>query len=365
MKILVINPGSTSTKISLFEDEKELFRESVFHDNDVLSKYDDVNDQVSFRKELILKTLDDKGYSISEVACFVGRGGSAYSQDEGTIEIDESLYNDTRDNVGGSSHPAKLGVMLAYELGKEFNKPMYTVNPTNVDELIDVARLTGIKGIYRNASCHVLNQKAVARYYANSINKNYEELNLVVCHIDGGITVTAHNKGKMIDSNVGSGGDGPFTPTRIGSIPVASIIDYLDSHSIDDLKQLLDKSGGFVSFFNTSNGDKIIELINKGDKKAKLVWDSMVYNIAKAIGSMSVVLRGEVDQILLTGGYIRFNELVDVLKDYTSFISPITCIEDKEQETLALEALNVLKGKIKAHKYTGKPVNKELFDMFE
>lgn len=365
MKILVINPGSTSTKVSLYEDDNELFTKSIFVDNDVLKKFDDINDQVPFRKEVIINTLNEYGYCIDQIDCFVGRGGSAYSQKEGIIEIDDALYNDTKDNVGGSSHPAKLGVMIAYELGKKFNKPIYTVNPTNVDELEDIARLTGIKGIYRNASCHVLNQKAVARYYADSIGKEYTELNLIVCHIDGGITVTAHKCGRMIDSNVGSGGDGPFTPTRVGSIPVAKTIEYLKEHSVKELEELLDKSGGFVSYFGTSNGDKIIEMIKNGNKEAKLVFDAMIYNIAKSIGSMAVVLKGNVDQIILTGGYIRYKELVEILKDYTGFIAPITCIKDREQETLAIEALKVLKGDIKANKYTKEPVNKVFFDRFK
>lgn len=358
MKLLVINPGSTSTKISLYDDDKELFTKSIYHDADVINKYDHVNEQIPFRKKVIIGTLKDYGYDLKDIDVFIGRGGSAFSQKEGVTIIDSRLYEDTKNAVGGSIHPAKLGVMIAYEFGSLYNKPMYTLNPTNTDELCDLARFTGIKGVYREASLHALNQKAVAREYARRNNKNYEDLNLIVCHIDGGITITAHQKGKMIDSNVGSGGDGPFSPTRIGSIPISTLLDYLKSHSFEETRDLTTRRGGFVSFFNTSNAEKIREKINKGDTSAKLVWDAMIYNIAKEIGAMASVLKGEVDQIILTGGYIRFKDLVDDIKSYSNYIADITCIEDLEQETFAIEVNKVLNGEIKARVYSGKPVFK-------
>lgn len=356
MKLLIINPGSTSTKISLYEDDKELFTKSIYHDADIINKYSHVNDQIPFRKEVIIDTLNNYGYDLKDIDVYVGRGGSAYSQKEGVTIIDSRLYEDTKNAVGGSIHPAKLGVMIAYEFGSLYNKPMYTLNPTNTDELCDLARFTGIKGVYRKASLHALNQKAVAREYAKRINRNYEDLNLIVCHIDGGITITAHQKGKMIDSNVGSGGDGPFSPTRIGSIPVDTLLDYIKSHSFEETRDLTTRRGGFVSFFNTSNADKIREKISNGDSMAKLIWDAMVYNIAKEIGAMASVLKGDVDQIILTGGYIRFNDLVEDIKSYSNYIADIICISDLEQETLAIEVNKVLKGKKEARIYSGRPV---------
>jgi len=220
MKLLVINPGSTSTKLSLFEDMQVLFEENVFHDAPELLRYPTVNDQMPFRKVLILSLMEGHGFDIGSVDVFVGRGGSACSQPDGVTVIDERLYLDTVHAVGGSDHPAKLGVMLAYELGREYGKPAYTLDPTNVDELSDLARLTGIRGVYRNAQFHVLNQKAVARKHARACGKRYEDCNFIVAHIDGGITVNAHLKGRMVDGNVGAGGDGPYTPTRIGSVPI-------------------------------------------------------------------------------------------------------------------------------------------------
>ncbi|MDO4940173.1 MAG: butyrate kinase [Erysipelotrichaceae bacterium] len=363
MNILVINPGSTSTKISVYENDSEIFTKSVFHDADVLEKYNNINDQIPFRKEVVLQMLNDNGINIEDIDAFVGRGGGAYSQKEGVTIIDEYLYADTLKGVDGSDHPAKLGVLIAYDFGTKYGKPMYTMNPTNLDELTDVARITGIEGVYRSPSSHALNQKAVARYYCEQNSLEYEDVNLIVAHIDGGITIGAHHHGKMIDCNVGSGGDGPFAPTRVGSVPIRSLIDYLKKHSLSEVEQMLSKTGGFVSFFGTSKAETVREMMNKGDKKATIVWHAMVYNIAKQIGAMSAVLKGDVKQIILTGGYIRFNDLVEEIKDYCGYIAPITIIKDREQETLALEAYKVLTNKNKAIVYERKPVfNKFDFD---
>lgn len=361
MKILIINPGSTSTKLSVYDNDTELFTESIYHDADVINRYHRVNDQIPFRKEVIIESLNKHKINIEDIDCYVGRGGSAYSSKEGITIIDKLLYEDTKNAVGGFIHPAKLGVMIAYEFGTLYNKPMYTLNPTNVDEFCDYARFTGIKGVYREASAHVLNQKAVGKEYANRNNLRYEDINLIICHIDGGITISAHCHGKMIDSNIGAGGDGPFSPTRIGSIPIGSILNYAKTHSLEEIRDLTSRSGGFVSFFGTSNADLIRERIKNGDKASALVWNAMIYNIAKQIGAMSAVLKGDVKQIILTGGYIRFYDLVEDIKSYTSYIAPITCISDLEQETFAIEVNKVLKGEEKPNIYTGKPV----FDGFE
>ena len=358
MKILVINPGSTSTKLSIYENENELFTDSYFHDAPVLLKYKHVNDQMDFRKEVIIDFLNKHHVSFDELSAIVGRGGSAYPQKSGVLEIDQRLYLDTLNAVGGSEHAAKLGVMLAYKLGKEYKIPCYTMDATNVDELCDLARITGIKGVYRNAQSHVLNQKAVAKYYAKQINKKYEECNFIVCRIDGGITVSAHQKGKMVDGNVGSGGDGSFSPTRIGSIPVLSLLDYLENHSLDEVRLMCSRSGGFVSYFGTSDGEKIHDLVLNGDKKATLIWQSMIYNIAKEIGAMSAVLKGDIDAIILTGGFIRFDDLVNEIKDYCRYLGNIVVIEDREMETLATQTYKVLINEENCNKYTGEPVFK-------
>ncbi len=357
MKLLVINPGSTSTKLSLFEDDRVLFEENVFHDAPELLMFPTVNDQIPFRKSLILSLMKSNGYRIVDVDCFVGRGGSAYAQSEGVTVIDDRLYMDTVIAVGGSDHPAKLGVMLAYELGKEYHKPSYTLDPTNVDELSDLARLTGIRGVYRYAQFHVLNQKAVGRKHARSMGRRYEDCNFIVAHIDGGITVNAHKWGRMVDVNVGAGGDGPYTPTRIGSVPVLPLLDYIDSHSTDEIRRMCSCSGGFVSMFGTANGDEIHTRVLDGDKKACLVWQGMIYQIGKMIGEMAAVLRGKVDGILLTGGYMRFSDLICQLKDMCEWIAPIAVYPgEMEQEALATAVWEALNGRRPIHTYTGKPV---------
>ena len=357
MRQLVINPGSTSTKISLFEEENNIFTKSVFHDAPVLLQYKSANDQIPLRRMVIEDLLKEYGYSLNDVDVFIGRGGCAYSQKSGVMEIDEKLYQDTRDDKGGSDHSAKLGVMLAYIFSKETNKIAYTVDPTNVDEYIPEARITGIKGVYKRAQSHVLNQKGIARLWCKEHGKSDENSRLIVSHIDGGITIAAHENGLMIDGTEGAGGDGPFTPTRLGSIPVLEAVRYAKNHSIEDVEAMCSRSGGFVSHFNTSNADTIHKAVEENDEHAKLVWNAMIYQIAKEIGAMAAVLKGRVDGILLTGGLVRFNDIVEGIKERCSFIAPIYVYKGEvEQEVLNSEVLKVLRGEIKANKYSGKPV---------
>ena len=357
MRILVINPGSTSTKVSVFDDDVNIFTESIFHDAPVLLAYSSVNDQLPFRKKVVMDLLNKHDIDICSIDAFVGRGGCAFSQPEGVMVIDKKLFDDTKEDKGGSDHPAKLGVMIAYELGTEYGKPMYTLNPTNVDEFIDEARITGLKGVYRRAQSHVLNQKGIARLYASEIGKKYEECSLIVAHIDGGITIAAHKDGKMIDGTEGAGGDGPFTPTRLGSIPVMETARFLETHNPSELEAMCSRSGGFVSHFGTSGSERIHELVKLGDSHACLVWNTMIYQIAKAIGSMAAVLEGKAEAILLTGGLVRFDDIIDGIKDRCSWIAPVYVYPGEvEQEELCYEVLKVIRGENKANKYTAKPV---------
>ncbi len=356
-KLLIINPGSTSTKVSLFEDETALFEESLFHDAPELLKYPHVNDQMPMRYHVICDMLERHGEHPQDIDVFVGRGGSAYSQPGGVTKIDERLYEDTLAAVGGSEHPAKLGVMLAHWFSQNFGKPAYTLDPTNVDEYCDFARLTGIKGVYRVSHSHVLNQKAVARYHARKLGKKYEEMNFIVAHIDGGITVSAHEKGRMVDGNMGADGEGTFTPTRIGSVPVLSLLDYIDAHSTRDVRLMCSRAGGFVSLFGTADSDAIHALVEKGDPKASLVWNTMIYQICKQIGEMSAVLCGKVDGILLTGGLMRFEDILEGITRRCGWISPISVYPgEMEQEALAHSVLRAIRGEEPVLTYTGKPV---------
>ncbi len=357
MKLLIINPGSTSTKVSLFEDDRELFQESLFHDAPELLRYPTVNDQMPMRKQVILDMLARRGCSPRDIDVFVGRGGSAHPQAGGVMEIDRQLYEDTSAAVGGSEHPAKLGVMLAYELCQEFGGKMYTLNPTNADELCDYARVTGIAGLHRNAQAHVLNQKAIAQRHADKLGRAYADCNFIVCHIDGGITVHAHDHGRMVDGNVGAGGDGAFTPTRIGSVPVLRLLDYIEEQGLDQVRLMCSRAGGFVSHFGTADADKIHALVESGDPKATLIWNAMIYQIGKQVGSMAAVLRGQVDGILLTGGLMRFSDIEAGLRELCGWIAPITVYPgEAEQEALAMGVLQVLRGEASANRYSGHPI---------
>ena len=356
-RMLIINPGSTSTKISLFENEKELFERSQFHDAPVLLQFPHVNGQVPFRYQVILDMLKQEGVDPSEIDVFVGRGGSACTQPSGVTKIDQKLYDDTEAAVGGSEHAAKLGVMLAWKFALAYHRPAYTLNPTNVDEYCDYARLTGIRGLYRSPHSHVLNPKAVAQAHAEALGKRYEDCNFIVAHIDGGVTVSAHCRGRMTDGTMGADGDGPFAPTRIGSVPVLALLDYIESHSIEDVRLKCSRAGGFVSLFGTSDSDTIHALVAQGDKKAALVWNTMIYQICKMIGEMSAVLCGRVDGILLTGGLMRFDDITEGIQKRCGWIAPISVYPgEMEQEALALSVLKVLRGQATAMTYSGKNV---------
>ena len=356
-RLLVINPGSTSTKVSLFEGEASVFERSLFHDASTLLAFHHVNDQVPFRRDVILGMLREEGVDPASIDAFVGRGGSACTQPGGLTRVDRRLYDDTVAAVGGSEHPAKLGVMLAWTLAQEFSRPAFTINPTNVDEFCDLARITGIKGVYRVSHSHVLNQKAVAEFHAARLGRRYEDCNFVVAHIDGGITVAAHERGRMVDGNMGADGEGAFSPTRIGSVPVLQLLDYIEEHSVADVRLKCSRAGGFVDLFGTSNSDTIHALVEKGDRKAALVWNAMVYQICKVIGEMSVVLSGKVDAILLTGGLVRFSDVVDGIKARCGFIAPVIVYPgEMEQEAMALPALRALRGEIEPIVYSGRNV---------
>ncbi len=356
-RILVINPGSTSTKVSLFENEKPRFERSLFHDAPELLRYPHVNGQIPFRYGVILDMLKEEGVEPGDIDVFVGRGGSAQTQPGGVTAIDQRLYDDTEAAVGGSEHPAKLGVMLAWKFARAYGKPAYTLNPTNVDEFCDYARLTGIRGQYRVSHSHVLNQKAVAEADAEKLGKRYEDMNYIVGHIDGGITVSAHDHGRMTDGNMGADGEGAFTPTRIGSVPVLQLLDYIEAHSLEEVRLMCSRAGGFVSLFGTADSDVIHGLVEQGDPKASLVWNTMIYQICKMIGAMSAVLCGKVDAILLTGGLMRFGDIARGIRQRCGWIAPVRVYPgEMEQEAMALAVLKVLQGRASAMTYSGKPV---------
>ena len=355
-KILVINPGSTSTKLAYFEDDKKVIEEKLFHDSTILRQFADLNDQLDYRMGFIYKFIEDHNLDMADIDAISCRGGSSYSVQSGCYEVDDLLVQHTREARGGIHHVANLGVQLGRELQKTYGGRLFMVDPTVVNELQDLARLTGVKGVYRRVAAHVLNQKATARLHASKLGRKYEDCRFIVCHIDGGITISAHENGRIIDSNNGSGGEGPFTPTRMGSMAITDLIESFPETKCKDLQMLCMEAGGLSSYFGTSDSDVIHKRVDEGDPVATRVWQSMIYQICKWIGAMSVVLKGKVDAILLTGGLMRFADIKDMIEDHCGHIAPITVYPDElEMEALADGALGVLRGEKEALHYTGRP----------
>lgn len=356
-RIFIINPGSTSTKFSLFENERCLFTEDIFHDSSVLLTFPSINDQLDYRIEVIRKYLAEKHIDLHGVDAIVGRGGGCYSIEGGVYHIDERLIQDTREIKGGLYHASMLGVQMAKVLHDEFGGELLMMDPPVVDELCDLARITGVKGVYRTAISHALNLKETARRHARSIGKRYEDCNLIVCHIDGGISVTAHQNGRMIDGNNAGGGEGPFTPTRMGSMAVTDVIGALGNVSSKELKALCSQAGGFSSHFGTSNSDAVHAMVDNGDPYATRVWQAMIYQICKSIGSMAAVLEGNVDGIVLTGGLLRFDDVLSDIRRRCEWIAPVSSYPGEfEQEAMAAGALRVLTGEEAARSAPGHPV---------
>lgn len=356
-KIFIINPGSTSTKLSLFQDDVCLFTEERFHDSAELLKFPSINDQLDYRMEVLYDFLREKQIDLTGVDAIVGRGGGCWSVPGGCYAIDQRLIDDTKACKGGVYHASMLGVQMAKALQVRYGGLIMMMDPPVVDELSDLARVTGVKGITRKAVCHALNLKAVARIHAKKLGKRYEDLNLIVCHIDGGISITAHHRGRMIDGNDAGGGEGPFTPTRMGTMAVTDVNNLLRDRTYEQIKALCSQAGGLSSHFGTSNSDKIHSMVQAGDPEAMLIWEAMVYQTAKYIGAMAVVLEGHVDGIVLTGGLLRFADLVDGIRRRCEWIAPVSIYPGEfEQQAMADGALRVLRGEEALLPYPGKPV---------
>lgn len=358
MKIFAINPGSTSTKVALFEDETCLFKKTINHDAEKLAQYETVIDQIPYRMEVILAALAENNIDPDSFECVVGRAGGIYSTIGGTYVINPLILQHARNRMSGVEHPACLGLLLAHEFSAPKNLPAYSVNPPDTDELQDVARMTGIRGIYRSVHLHALNQKEVAFRHAAKLGKHYNECNFIVCHIGGGLSVAAHRNGQMIDGFDCSGGEGPMAPTRCGGISVYDLLRYVNQgHTEKEIRALTASQGGFVSWLGTSDTLEVVKKIKAGDKKAEMVWNTMIYQIAKGIGSMAVALDGKVDAILLTAGVSNSEDFVEKIKKACSWIAPIAVYPGEfELEAMAAGVLRVLRGEEEPKYYLGHPV---------
>ena len=313
-KVFAINPGSTSTKIAMFEGDKEVFSKNVSHDAEKLKEFKEISDQFDYRKETILKELAEAGQTLEGVDAFSARGGGLVNIEGGVYQVGEKLLEHAR--VGYTvKHPASLGAQLADAFAKEYGGVAFVVNPPDVDEFTDVARVTGLKGIYRESRIHALNQKEIGIRYAAKLGKKYEDLNLIICHIGGGISVTAHNHGKMVDSNDIANGDGPMAPTRCGQLPVKDVVTmcFSGKYTEKEMREKITKTGGLVDHLGTSDAREVTEMIKNGNQYAKLIYDAMIYEIGKTAGSMAAVLCGKVDGIIFTGGISHDKYVVEKL----------------------------------------------------
>lgn len=357
-KIFAINPGSTSTKIAMFEGDHMVFSKNVSHDTAKLKEFKEISDQFEYRRQTILEELTSAGQTLVGVDAFSARGGGLVNVEGGVYEIGEKLLEHAR--IGFTvKHPATLGAQLAAAFSEEYGGKAFVVNPPDVDEFTDVARMTGLKGIYRESRIHALNQKEIGIRYAGSIGKKYEELNLIICHIGGGISVTAHQNGHMIDSNDIANGDGPMAPTRCGQLPVKDVINmcYSGKYTEREMRDKVTKTGGLVDHLGTSDAREVCKMIEEGNAYAKLVYDAMIYEIGKSAGSMAAVLDGKVDAVILTGGISHDAYVVETLTKMLAFIAPIQVMAGEfEMEALAAGAVRVLNGEESAKIYTGEPV---------
>ena len=353
VKSLIINPGSTSTKIGVFEDETLLFEETLRHSTEEISQYASIVDQKDFRKKIITDLLKEKDFDIKSLGMVVGRGGMLKPIPGGTYAVTDNLLEDLKIGKQGQ-HASNLGGILAREIADEIGVPSYIVDPVVVDELAPVARYSGVKELPRTSVFHALNQKAVAKRYSKESGKAYDSMNLIVVHMGGGVSVGAHEKGKVIDVFNALDGDGAFSPERAGAVPSGALIKMCFSGEYTE-KEVYSKivgKGGFNSYLGTNDMRNVIKMIEEGNEEAKAMFDAFIFQVTKDIGSMACVLNGKVDQIIVTGGIAYNAKVIEALKEKAGWIAPFT-VYPGEDELLALVqgGLRVLNGEEKAMEY--------------
>ena len=350
--ILVINPGSTSTKVAIFYDDNEIKSHKISHSNKELSKYKKVSEQYEYRLNLIYNWLEDENISTTSLKAVVGRGGILRPMPGGTYLVTDKMIEDLKIGIGGE-HAANLGGILARGIADKEGIKSFIVDPVSVDEFEEVSRISGLKEIKRKSQVHALNIKAVSHRRAAELNKNLKELNFVVAHLGGGISICPVKKGRMIDVNNASE-MGPFSPERTGTLPVGDLVKmcYSGEYSLEDMEMKIKGNGGLMSYLGTIDARDVEEKISNGDKYAKLIFDAMVYQIAKEIGSYAVVLDGKVDNIILTGGLAYSDYLVNGVIDMVGFIAEVIVYPgEDEMSALNKGVLRVIRGEEKAKIY--------------
>lgn len=352
--ILAINPGSTSTKFALFEEDEILFEKTLRHLPEDLAGFPRIADQFHYRKDLIMEELTTRNISLNSISAVVGRGGVVKPIESGIYEVNQKLRDDLVEAARGE-HASNLGGLIASDIASQLpGARAFIVDPVVVDELLPVARISGHPTIERVSIFHALNQKAVSRLYASAAGRNYEELNLVVAHMGGGISVGAHRKGKVVDVNNALHGDGPFSPERSGGLPARQLIDlcFSGKYSYDELKQMITGKGGMLAYLGTNNFKQVCELADAGDKMAALIAEALAYQIVKEIGAMAAVLDGKVDAIILTGGLAYQDSHVERIRSKVEFIAKVVVYPGEDEiRALAFNGLLALDGKIGISQY--------------
>jgi butyrate kinase len=355
MKLLTINPGSTSTKIAIFEDTQILFDKTLRHSVDELEDFPSIIDQYDFRKNVIMQGIEEHNINISAIDAFVGRGGLLKPIPGGVYKVNEKMLQDLRMAVRGD-HASNLGGILAYEIAKSVDKAdeAYIVDPVVVDELDELARFSGRPEMPRVSIFHALNQKAVARRFAREHGKHYKDLTLIVVHLGGGITVGVHEKGKVIDVNNGLDGDGPFSPERTGSLPSSALakLCFSGKYQLHQVRKMITGGGGIVAYLGTNNASEVEKRIENGDEEAQKVYKAMAYQIAKEIGACSVVVNGKLDGIIITGGMAHSKMITSWVIERVSFIAPVYIYPgEDEMQALAEGVYYAKKGEIEIKEY--------------
>ena len=355
VRILAVNPGSTSTKIAVYQNTEPVFLKNIKHTPEDLVPFPKITDQFEFRKEIILQQLKEADMQIMDLQAVVGRGGLLKPIPSGIYEVNEAMIADLRSSPFGE-HASNLGGLIAHDLVNAMpNARAYIVDPIVVDEFDDIARISGHPLFQRVSIFHALNQKAVAREYARSIRRKYEDLNLIVVHLGGGITIGAHRKGRVIDVNQGLDGEGPFSPERTGTLPVMDLVRFCFSgkYSQKEVQKMVKGEGGLVAYLGTNNAYDVEKMVDAGNAEAELIYHAMAYQVAKYVGEMYTVLKCEVDAILITGGIAYDKGFVNWIQERVYKLAPIHIYPgEDEMRALAINGLMVIRGELEVKVYS-------------
>lgn len=354
--VLAVNPGSTSTKIAVFDiHSNKLFQKNIKHSAEDLAPFATITEQYEFRKNIILKELEIGEILIDDISIIVGRGGLVKPIPSGMYVVNDALKADLLKGVLGQ-HASNLGGLIADDIAKSIEGAQaFIADPVVVDEMCDLARISGHPEFQRISIFHALNQKAIAKTHAKAQGNDYNELNLIVAHLGGGISVGAHLKGMVIDVNQALDGDGPFSPERTGSLPVGAVAKmcFSGKYTHDQVKKMITGQGGLVAYLDTNDALEVENRVKAGDEKARLIYEAMAYQISKEIGSCAAVLKGEVDGILITGGVAYDKMFVEWIKERVAFIAPVFVYPgEDEMQALAFNGICFLKGEAEVKIYS-------------